>query len=839
MVVAYNDSSGDILSPESLCGASVSTNGGASFFRLPEKFNSGGACYGGPSVFYSVSAARWYVTFLSATCGGQGIAEFESTDGTNWTQASCAAVTANGDRPTSWVDNNPSSPFYGRQYVLFNDFSVSAGAIRLTASTDGGFTWSAAHTVFTAPYRRALQIAGSLESNGRIFIQTEDEGGGGLNGARTHFIFSSTDGGASFTAPIQETPAGLGPGRAVCSDSSYSACIYSNGYWRDMGAGQLGVGPNSVLHYVYSARTGDADPGDVYYVRSTDGGSTWVAPVKLNTDATPRAQWGPSLSANVQGRLFVSWYDERNTTDESLQRYGRASLDNGATWADDVALSDVIFAKPLQPDSTAQASDAGTYNHAAFSDDGYGSETYHAWTDGRVILNGQPQQDVFFKKIVFKPITFTVTTTNEHSDGICSAADCSLWDAMNAANATYNSLVNFAPGVTGTITTTLQTGGINVVRPVSIIGPGARSLTINGSGTGRIFNIASTAGNVKISRLTLANGKPPGSSYPAGYGGAILNAAALSLFDCTLNGNVANVHGGAIFLDGQGRNASLSLTRCTMSNNSASLSGGAIFAAAYNGSTVVNLTSTTLDHNHADEYGGAVYSDGTSSGNASLIATNCTFNQNSANLGAGGIYNDALNPSTSGTATVTLANTIFAAGVSGENLVNDNGSFSSLGYNISSDAAGGPSGTAPGGLLNGTNDLRNTNPQLASLANNGGPTDTAALVPSSPAFNSGGDALAPPLDQRGYLRVGQSDRGAFELHGLPLRITSITRVANGHISLQGIGVPNDRHTIQTAARPDAIFDFLANVTANASGTVQYDDAGAVGLTARFYRLTFP
>ena len=47
---------------------------------------------------------------------------------------------------------------------------------------------------------------------------------------------------------------------------------------------------------------------------------------------------------------FVSWYDERNTTDDSLQRYGRASFENGATWQSEVAVSDVIFPKPVQPD---------------------------------------------------------------------------------------------------------------------------------------------------------------------------------------------------------------------------------------------------------------------------------------------------------------------------------------------------------------------------------------------------------------------------------------------------------------------------------------------------------
>ena len=78
-------------------------------------------------------------------------------------------------------------------------------------------------------------------------------------------------------------------------------------------------------------------------------------------------------------------------------------------------------------------------------------------------------------------------------------------------------------------------------------------------------------------------------------------------------------------------------------------------------------------------------------------------------------------------------------------------------------------GTAPGGILNQTGDLRNTNPQLltSSPQNNGGPTKTFAIgvFGSSPAINAGDDGAAPRRDQRGYFRTGQSDIGAYEYFG--------------------------------------------------------------------------
>ena len=48
---------------------------------------------------------------------------------------------------------------------------------------------------------------------------------------------------------------------------------------------------NDVVHLVYSQHGDGSDPGDVYYIRSTDGGFTFGAPLKLNTDATTRPQW--------------------------------------------------------------------------------------------------------------------------------------------------------------------------------------------------------------------------------------------------------------------------------------------------------------------------------------------------------------------------------------------------------------------------------------------------------------------------------------------------------------------------------------------------------------------
>lgn len=72
-----------------------------------------------------------------------------------------------------------------------------------------------------------------------------------------------------------------------------------------------------------------------------------------------------------------------------------------------------------------------------------------------------------------------------------------------------------------------------------------------------------------------------------------------------------------------------------------------------------------------------------------------------------------------------------------------------------------------------------------------------------------------------------------------LKITSITRLGNGHIRLQCLGAPNQFNTIQ--ATPDMLTSFtnLASVLADATGAFEFEDVNSGSFTKRFYRLSFP
>ena len=132
----------------------------------------------------------------------------------------------------------------------------------------------------------------------------------------------------------------------------------------------------------------------------------------------------------------------------------------------------------------------------------------------------------------------------------------------------------------------------------------------------------------------------------------------------------------------------------------------------------------------------------------------------------------------------------------------------------------------------------NTDPMLGPLAFNGGPTQTFALLAGSPAINTG--QTGAPGDQRGYPRIGMTDIGAFEFGSFGLSITSIQRLSDGSVQLEGRGVVNANFSILSS--PDltaGTFGMIGLTTSDPFGNWQFIDTGAVGPTKLFYKATYP
>jgi len=331
----------------------------------------------------------------------------------------------------------------------------------------------------------------------------------------------------------------------------------------------------------------------------------------------------------------------------------------------------------------------------------------------------------------------TVTNTNDSGPG-------SLRNALAVAN---DGDTIDATGVSGTIL--LTSGELQITHSVTINGPGAENLAVNGNATFVVFH--NFASNATISGFTITNGN----------GGGIVNRSRLTLSDSSVVSNV----GGGIDNDAFNRITTLTITNSTVSGNSTTGSGGGIFTAGADGDATLTVSNSTISGNSANANGGGIFGAALSlSHGASSMVTvrNSTISGNSAAGDGGAIYNAAGSHST---AELDLDGTILNAGGSGENIFNDGGTVISRGYNLASDNGGG--------VLTGPGDQIDTDPMLGPLQDNGGPTFTHALLPGSPAINAGEPNFVPPpySDQRGLgfdrVRGGRIDVGSFEVQNPP------------------------------------------------------------------------
>lgn len=383
-------------------GLSYSSDGGATFTRiLPCPICSGhGVTKGDPSVIYDKKLATWYAADVASLgdCGDQGVGLWQSPDGQTWTATTpCVSVANNNDHPLMWIDNNCESPYFGRIYVAWLDPSTTVGVT--VAYSDDGSSWqSPTQPIAYSTYLWTGSIVTSPGADGTVFVTARSRDDSAKPPILIDYIFRSTDGGTTWSQATQVGSARNAAGENPICGSGYG--IRPN--WLLVGAAQLGVGPDGVVHLVYEAPGQGTDVSDIYYTRSTDNGATWPTPTRFNTDTSSREQWMPSIAVTNQGAVLVSWYDRRDTAASSYnyKYWGRVSTDNGATWQPDYQISDEEITNPSDTSdlSGIRCRQGEYYTHSAGD-----NIAYFTWDDGRNTLTNAsgtpyPQPDVYFAK---------------------------------------------------------------------------------------------------------------------------------------------------------------------------------------------------------------------------------------------------------------------------------------------------------------------------------------------------------------------------------------------------------------------------------------------------------
>ena len=236
-----------------------------------------------------------------------------------------------------------------------------------------------------------------------------------------------------------------------------------------------------------------------------------------------------------------------------------------------------------------------------------------------------------------------------------------------------------------------------------------------------------------------------------GDGAGIYNTHTATIAGSTIADNYATVdgNGGNIYSGYSGGISSLTMNNSAVANGFAKGNGGGIYN---NG--VLGLTNITITTNRAN-LGDGIYNIGATLA-MSLTNTTIVSNTDSPFSSGEGIHND-------GSAPITLKNTLVAYNGT---LGDCSGPIASAGYNLEYNLP--PHGNTCS--LTATGDLTGTNPILGLFQNNGGNTNTYALLPGSPMINAGTNAGCPATDQRGVSRPrGPScDIGAYEANDKPI-----------------------------------------------------------------------
>jgi hypothetical protein len=342
-------------------------------------------------------------------------------------------VTVFNDKPYIAVDNNPSSPHYGRVYVtntrfLFNNLGrYLESPIQLAYSDDGGNTFSTPKIIsgssstlcsqpFVTPRNNGVCNEDQFSTpvigpDGTLYVAFENEEHSQTPSLfrNQYLVVTSTDGGATFSSPVSAVFP-IFDGSTDYPINVDGRQTLSNSQFRVNSAGNLAVDPSSGpspsttrLYIAFSDNRNGLLTGntttvvtntDVFVVSSSNGGATWTGPVLvLGGSGSTNDQFYPWVAVSNTGTVQVAFMDR--SYDPANIQYGitlSTSTDNGVSFTSarvDTGLSNPNDSRWFTNGGTTngKATFLGDYNGLAIGSDG---KAHPAWTDMRTNVFPSP-----------------------------------------------------------------------------------------------------------------------------------------------------------------------------------------------------------------------------------------------------------------------------------------------------------------------------------------------------------------------------------------------------------------------------------------------------------------
>ena len=319
------------------CGGYISTNSGANWFGGDTTQQSSGDP--GPII------DKNNVFIISNITASYSMGATYSTNyGTTWQPVvTFPGATTSADKNLSGTNYAAASPYYGHSYTVYTEFGGTyTNRIVFSRTTNSGVSWSSIVPISPTPasghHHQGCDVTAGPEGN--VYSVWANCTTNGQNSTEDSLGFAkSTDGGITWTA--KNNAADMNGIRA----SSF-------GPWgiRVAGFPRLDVdrsgGPRNGTIYVVAPEKNfvGGDAADIFMWKSSDQGTTWSAPIRVNQDAANgKLQYHAAVNVDANGGVNVVYHDCRNSNNnDSVETYVNRSVDGGTTWTE-IKVSDAKF----------------------------------------------------------------------------------------------------------------------------------------------------------------------------------------------------------------------------------------------------------------------------------------------------------------------------------------------------------------------------------------------------------------------------------------------------------------------------------------------------------------
>jgi hypothetical protein len=286
-----------------------------------------------------------------------------------------------GDKEWFTIDRT-AGPGHGFQYQFWTGF-FACDSGEFTRSTDGGLTWMSPINVPNDTRTGALDV----DSNGNLFI-----GGQDFSGQFRCLRSSNAQIGNQTPTFDQNTQVNLGGFLIQGGINGIGLCGQTF-----IAIDRSGTATNNDVYMLASVVPNGQSTTEVMFARSTDGGLTFSAPIRINDDTNHQSKWHwfGTLSVAPNGRIDVVWYDTRNAANNiDSQLFYSYSTDGGLTWAPNIAVSDSFNPQSGFPENQK----IGDYI-TIVSDATGGNVAYAATFNVNPNAVGGHEQDVYYVRV--------------------------------------------------------------------------------------------------------------------------------------------------------------------------------------------------------------------------------------------------------------------------------------------------------------------------------------------------------------------------------------------------------------------------------------------------------